>query len=394
MPGARNEAWRYTNLAPLTQQAYRFLTEAERAPGAQAAADFAAARLVFVDGWFSAERSDGHQLPPGVTVTPLGESLVRDATAERTESKLKLSDAFQFLNDAFIGAGARIQIAPGVHCATPLHLEFLQSGASGPSMSHPRVVIECAAEARLDVIEHHAGGSDQQHLSNVVTEIHLAEEARLRYYRVQDEAPQAFHVGRAYVTQRSRSRFEGYFFSSGAALSRHDIDVACLEPKCTCEVAGLYLGYRNQHVDYHLNIDHAGRATCSRAYFKGVLGDRARGVFNGRILVKAGAQGADAQLTNRNLLLSERAEIDTKPELEIYADDVKCSHGASVGRLDQEALFYLRSRGIPLADARAMLIQAFARELTDRVAIVPLRDKLAGMLLGRLPDARSSGAAP
>lgn len=392
LPQPRLERWRHTDVAPIEAQAWRFA-----ASGQPAAADlvtthdlFPALRLVFVDGWLDAARSTLAPLPAGVTLLPLAEAIDRREpfVTERIRARQPAdADGFQWLNDIFLGGGAFIDLAPQAAPELPLHLIFVHGEDTAATMSHPRILIRCGANARLRLVESHVAAPRGPYFENVVTEIALAANATVEHYRVQREGARNQHVGRLLVTQEAGSSYDGFIFTSGAALSRQEIDCTLNGTQASCRLRGLYLAGGEQLVDHHLCVDHAHPETRSESHFRGIAAGRAKAVFNGRIVVRPNAQKISAQLQNRNLLLSPRAEIDTKPELEIYADDVQCAHGATVGQLDAQALFYLRSRGIGHDAARAMLTHAFAADLLDGIAIPQLRTALTDALSNHLASA-------
>jgi len=274
----------------------------------------------------------------------------------------------------------------GATLASPLHLLFLASGTED-AMAHPRIIISGAAGTCATVIEHYASVADAAYFNNAVTQIQLGENAALEHYKLQRESMSAFHISRMNVRQDTGSRFTSHSMNLGAALARHDINVSLDAPGASCVLNGLYSGHGRQHVDYHTRVDHVAPECVSNEDYRGILGGRSRGVFNGRIYVHPDAQKSDASQSNRNLLLSKDAEIDTKPQLEIHANDVKCAHGATIGQLDARMVFYLRSRGIEEATARALLTYGFARDLMERMSIDAIRDIVSESLLDRLPHA-------
>lgn len=397
LPSPRQERWRHTDVAPIAAQAYRIGSSGQPAADAVLArhAIFPAIRLVFVDGWLDAARSDLALVPVGVTITALHEAIEnRDRrVSELLEARMTAeADGFQLLHEIFVGGGAVIDVAAGAAPELPLHLLFVHGEQPEATMSHPRVLIRCGANARLRLVESHVAAPNGPYLQNALTEIELGTGATVEHHRIQREGEFNQHIGRLFVTQHAGSSYDGFVFSSGAALSRQEITCVTSGTQASCRLRGLYLADRSQLMDHHLCVEHAQPETRSESHYRGIASGNARAVFNGRIVVRPDAQRINAQLQNRNLLLSPRAEIDTKPELEIYADDVQCAHGATVGQLDSEALFYLRSRGIPREVARSMLTLAFAADLLEPIAIPELRvalgEELAGHLSGaaRLPE--------
>lgn len=391
-PTTRDEAWKYTNVAPLARQAY---APAPRAVAATAAdADriafpgLDAHRLVFVDGHYAPHLSTP-VAAAGVEAGSLAEALEREGDAlEPYLGQIAPLDqhAFAALNTAFLSDGAWLRLAPGTVLERPIHLVFLATGSEVLAQPHNLIVLEEGAEAT--VIEHYLALRDGRYFTNAVTETSLAKGAALEHYRLQQEGAQAYHIGGMHVRQAGESRFTSHAIDLGGLLVRNDLRTVLAAEHATCALNGLYVLDGRQHVDNHTLIDHAKPRGTSSEYYKGVLDGRSRAVFNGRVIVQPDAQHTDAQQMNNNLLLSQDAEIDTKPELEIYADDVKCSHGATVGQLDPDALFYLRSRAVDEAAARDLLTYAFANDILSRFRVMPIRLELERKLTARLLHGR------
>jgi Fe-S cluster assembly protein SufD len=294
---------------------------------------------------------------------------------------------FLALNTALPSDGVLIHVPDGVEVTLPISLLFASAAGAVPAGSCPRNLIILGRNAAATVIECYTGSADGEYLTNAVTEASLGDGARLDHHRLQQEGDHAFHVANLTVAQGRDSRLVSHAYSLGAALSRNEVDVRLAAPGAETVLRGLYIAGGRQHMDHHTRIDHAVPCTRSDEHYRGVLDGHGRAVFNGKVIVHKDAQKTDARQSNANLLLSDDAEVDTKPELEIYADDVKCSHGASIGRLDDDMLFYLRSRAIPAATARSLLIFAFADEVLRDVTFAPMRSRLEQRVLGRLPDA-------
>jgi Fe-S cluster assembly protein SufD len=397
LPTQREEEWRYTTLAALDKNAFAVST---RLPEPLSDPVFAqrthacafldeAHLLVFVDGRYEPRLSRPGSLPAGVTLGSLAALLDGPRLPDDVETVLaRPADAYASavmrLNAAFVADGAYIRLAPGTALDRPIQLLSIatQPGAA----AHVRHLVHAGEGSRASIVEHYVGADDAAYLTNAATEIAVGRGARIEHHRVQDEGLKAVHVATLAVEQEHGSEFASTAFAFGAALARVDIGVALRAENAGCTLNGLYVVRNRQHVDHHTRIDHAQPHGTSRELYKGVVDGAARAVFDGKVVVHAGARRTDAQQTNRNLLLSESAEVDTKPQLEIYADDVKCSHGATVGRLDEEHLFYLRSRGMDLAAARGLLTYAFAAEIVARVGVAPLRGRLERRL-GRALDA-------
>jgi Fe-S cluster assembly protein SufD len=389
LPTTREEAWKYTNVAPLAKRPYTTGTSGD-APLVDVAAfafpGLAAHLVVFVDGRFSPALSRIGTLPAGCTLASVADVLAREP--ERLEAAFAAQadhTIFADLNAAFMRDGLYLHLAQGVALEAPVHALFVTT--RDDVVTHPRNVVVAEARAQAFVIEHHVSAGAASYFTNAVTRIMAGANASVGHCKLQQEGARAFHIAGVHVTQARSSRFESQSIALGAALSRADIATVFDDEGCEASLAGLYLVGGRQHVDHHTLVDHAKPHGTSRELYKGVIDDGARGVFNGRIVVRPNAQKTDAHLANHNLLLSKSAEIDTKPELTIDADDVKCSHGATVGQLDETALFYLRSRAIDPVTARALLTYAFAHDVVERIRLAPLRTALERTLLARLPQA-------
>jgi Fe-S cluster assembly protein SufD len=381
-PTRRDEAWRFTDLRTLQSRAFppaaAFPRDKEATPQPLRFAG-ACHRLVLVDGRFASDLSEIGPLPPGAwlasTAATLAErpELVEHALAEDTRAR----QPFAALNAAFFADGFVLALDPGVVLDRPVEIVHLAS-ASEPRSLHLRSAVLLGEGSRAVLIESFAG--EGEYWTNAVTALNLGAGSSLSHARVQDEGARAVHFSLARAALARSARYDSFTLTLGARLSRQDIITRFDGADGECRLDGAYCLRRQQEATTATFVDHAAPGCTTRELFKGVIDDRAHGVFLGRIAVRPDAQRSDAQQTNRNLLLSRRAAVDTKPELEILADDVKCSHGATVGDLDEEALFYLRSRGIASDDARRLLIEAFAMETLDRVEERALRDHLAGHL--------------
>jgi Fe-S cluster assembly protein SufD len=388
-PTTREEDWRFTSVAPIARATF---TAAEREAAAVSARDVDALtfaghdgpRLVFVDGRLAPALSttDG---APGLEIRSL-----RAVEPQRLEAVFSREDApdgvFALLNTALFADGAFIYAAPGVAATVPVHVAFLSTGGTGtPTASHPRLVVQAGRGSQLTIVESYGGREGARYLTNAVTDVLAEEGAVVDHYRLQRESTSAWHVGTTTVRQGRSSSVSSHSTALGAALARHDVDQAFLAEGGECVLSGLFMAAGNQHLDTHTRIDHAQPHGTSRQLYKGVLDGRARGVFVGRVLVRPGASKTDAQQTNKNLLLSREALVDSLPQLEILTDDVKCKHGSTTGQLDPSALFYLRSRGIAEAAARSLLVYAFASDVVGRVKVKALRASLERYLQSHLP---------
>ncbi len=388
-PTTRDEDWKYTSVAALEKRGFRMAS-----PG-DAAVDPAAVRslalgggylMVFVNGHHVPELSRLEGLPKGVTVASLAESLEHQpALLQAALAGEVAQTGFAHLNTAFAADGAFVHVGRNVMVGAPIEFLFLSTGAD--VVSHLRNVVWAEEGSEVTVIEHYAGLQDASCLTNAVTQIFTDPNSSVEHYKFQQEALRSFHVGGIHAQQKRDSRLASHSVSLGAALARHDIGTRFDAEGCDATLNGLYLVGGRQHVDHHTRVDHAKPHGTSREFYRGILDGSSRGVFNGRVIVHQDAQHTDAQQSNSNLLLSREAEVDTKPQLEIYADDVKCAHGATVGQLDEDQIFYLRSRGIEAGAARSLLTFAFANDIINRIRVAPLRARLQGIMLARLPQA-------
>lgn len=384
-PSRRQEAWRFTNLRPLERAAF-LPSEGDAAAPAFDAYRLAGAthRLVFVNGRFAPTLSAIGTLPEGAWLASTERSLaVRpDALAAAIEeTDTAGAQPFASLNAALFADGFVLMLEPGVALERPIEIVHWGEAAT-PASWHQRNLVVLGDESRAHIVESFAG--DGAYWANLVTTVHLGKGAVLQHAKLQDEARDALHfaVTRAHLGERAR--YESFMLTLGARLSREDIQPKLEGEGAAVGVNGAYLLRNDQEATTAIVVDHAAPGGTTRELWKGVVEDRAHGVFLGTIAVRPDAQKTDAQQTNKNLLLSPRANVDTKPELEILADDVKCAHGATVGDLDETALFYLRARGIPAAEARRMLIEAFAMDALETVADAAMRDYLAAHLRGWL----------
>jgi Fe-S cluster assembly protein SufD len=390
LPTTREEDWRFTSLAPLAAHAFAHADPAAPVTAAEverAAGKALGARLVFVNGRLRGDLSSAHGLPAGVHAASLQHAIA--TTPGLVEPRLGRTLAvqgrpFAALNAAFLGDGAFVHVGGGARGGA-IELVFVTAGGAAPVAAHPRVLVVADPGGEATLVETYVALGDRPALTNAVTEIALGEGARLDHYQVQDQPGTAFHFATVAAEQGKGARLSTLSTALGAALSRSDVVARLAGEGADAEVSGLYMADGKRLVDNHSVIEHAVPNGRSRELFKGILDGESRGVFAGRIRVLEGAVKTDAHQMNSNLLLSRDAIVDTLPQLEIYTDDVKAGHGGTVGELDADALFYLRSRGLPAAQARGLLIYAFAREMVDRVALPALRDRLGRRVAARLP---------
>ncbi|MGH9317412.1 MAG: Fe-S cluster assembly protein SufD [Thermoanaerobaculia bacterium] len=336
-----------------------------------------------------AERRHG-RLPRGVRVVSLKEILAREPeTVQPHLSAIAGLDRnpFAALNTAFVENGVFVEIGRGIVVEEPIELRYALAGDGEPRIAHRRVLIVAGEASQATVVETYAGEGGQPYFTNAVTEIVVGDGAVLEHYKVQREDTAAFHVQTIAVRQQRASRFTSHNVALGGRIARTDLDVSLDAEGSECTLNGLFVGTGTQHLDNHTTIDHAKPHCVSRELYKGILDGKSRGVFHGKILVRPDAQKTDAMQTNKNLLLSREALVNSTPALEILADDVKCKHGSTIGQLDADAIFYLRSRGIGEEEARALLTYAFAADVVGRIRLQPIRDSIEGLLGLRLPGA-------
>lgn len=391
LPTTRHEDWKYTNVQPIAAVDFNLV----KANGFEirtkdilslSFADGAQNRLVFIDGIYSGNHSATNNLPPGMRVQSLAEVLTQndDLVAPWLARYAEFQDrSFVALNTAFMEDGAVVFVPAGCRLEEPIYLIFLSTGAAEPVVLHPRNLIVCGEGSEVRIVENYAGFGKGVYWVNPVTEIAGAAGSIIDHYRVQREGNSAFHVGTVSARLERASNLVSQQVTLGGALVRNDVHAILNGEGSACTLDGLYLSEGDQHIDNHTEIDHAQPRASSRELYKGILRGRARGVFNGKIVVRKAAQKTDARQSNKNLLLSKDAVVNSKPQLEIYADDVKCSHGSTIGQLDRDALFYLRARGIGEEDARSLLSYGFAAEILNRMRIASMRARLEGYLLSQ-----------
>jgi Fe-S cluster assembly protein SufD len=389
-PTVRLEDWRYTSLREIAEGG--FSADGDGSPiaaatGAKMDAALAdAPGMAFVDGRLYAAAP----AIPGVELCPLTEAGADALAAMNAVGEISRSSLVA-LNTAFFRSGALLRVADDTIVEQPIHLLYASTPSHSPRANHVRTVIEVGRNSRVTVIEHFLGLGDATGWTNAVTDILLADGATLSHYKVQREAIGAYHTADISALQGADSNWHSVSIALGAHLCRNDIRSRLAAAGARCSFDGLYMAGDEQHVDHHTMVDHAAPRCTSEELYKGVLGGRAAGVFNGKVLVRNDAQRTDARQLNKNLLLSDAATIDTKPQLEIFADDVKCSHGATTGRLSDDAVFFLRARGLDETAARNLLTYAFANEIVERIATEPLRDRLEAIVRDRLAAIVAAG---
>jgi Fe-S cluster assembly protein SufD len=400
-PTPRQEEWKYTSVEPIARTSF---ARAPEGSGSWTAADVErllaeerpALLAVFVNGRFVAGLSRATPGVAGARVGSLREMLERDPG--RLEEHLARYASFErhpfaALNTAFIEDGAYVEIPPRQVIAEPIHLLFLADGGPAPTVSHPRVLVVAGQSSQATIVETYAGGDRAAYFTNSVSEVIAGPDSRLDHYRLQREGAEAFHVAVQQFYIGRDADLSTHSIALGGALVRNNVHAVLDGEGANCTLNGLFLRRDAQHIDNQTRIEHVRPHGSSRELYKGILAGRARGAFNGRIVVRPGAQKTDAKQTNKNILLSSEALMDSNPQLEIYADDVKCTHGSTTGQVDEEAVFYLRSRGIDWASARAVLVYAFAGDIIQRVRVEPLRRRLDADLHAWLPAAVALGEA-
>jgi Fe-S cluster assembly protein SufD len=398
LPTTRDEEWKYTSIAPIGSTRFDLVADATgEVPSEEALAPFlieapSGNRLVFVNGRYVAKLSTIGPLPPGGRAGSLAEALFTDAEWIRPHLTEAIGDergsGFGALNAAFWTDGAIVRFPPGSRLDEPLQLLFVGTAPETPRAQQPRSLIVLERDSRAVIVESYVSTGNDAYLTNAVTDVLLGPGASLEHQRILLESRRAFHIGRTRVRQDRDSRLASCSLMLGGRLVRHEVDANLGAEGVDCRLGSLFVIGAEQHADIHTVVDHAQPRATSRQLHKGVLDGRARGVFNGRVIVRPGANGTDAHQTNKNLLLSDGVEADSKPRLEIFADDVKCGHGAADGQLAADAVFYLKSRGLDEASARTLLTRGFANEVLGWIGAEPVRRWCEHVLSGRLRDGR------
>jgi len=393
-PTTKNEAWKYTNVEPVVSRPFGLANGEMKSLNAagglsNAIVDLSAPRLVFLNGVYSSTLSSIGNLPRGGQFATLSE-LLKGSDAGPLSQLGRHADhrhnAFVALNTAFMTEGAVIVMPEGCRWSQPIYLVYASNANDRPVVSHPRTLIMLGAGSELSIVESYVSVNGGVYFSNAVTELVGEPDASAHHYRLQREGADAFHIGTLAASLGRGCHLTAHAITLSGALVRNDVHVSLDGEGAECVLNGLYLGADKQHIDNSTEIEHAKPRARSLELYKGILGGASHGVFNGKIVVHKDAQKSDARQTNRNLLLSGDAAVNTKPQLEIYADDVKCSHGSSIGQLDPDALFYLRSRGLGPDEARSLLSFAFASDIVGRIKVNPLRERLDDYLAARFRD--------
>ncbi len=391
-PTRRDEEWRVTDVRPIADTVFAVPEYAQGNVTPEQIGElffptFQANRLVFVNGRYSAELSHTRELPAGVRIGRLRDLAQNDPTGYESALQYRQNNsktAFTSLNFAFFEDGAYIHIPRNVVVTDPIMLIYVSNSAATPTASHPLTFIHAEENSHATVIETYIGVGADMYFTNAVTEVSVRENAVLDHIKITQEKPGAYHVATTEIALARGANFTSHNITLGGQIVRNDFNAGLNGEGIECTLNGVYVARDKQLVDNHTSIDHAMPHCNSHELYKGILDGRARGVFNGKIFVREDAQKTDAKQTNQTLLLSNDATINTKPQLEIYADDVRCTHGATVGQLNQDALFYLRTRGIGKDEARAMLTFAFANDVVSRIKLGPVRMMLEHLLLTQL----------
>jgi Fe-S cluster assembly protein SufD len=392
-PTTKHEEWKYTNVSALIDQNFElsqpYLSgnlskeniKQYQFPGLEKRT------LVFVNGHYASELSNDTEISKKIEVLSLQEAITNnpDRLSEHFTKYASIKEqSFISLNTAFVQDGAFINIPETVKVDKPIHLIYLTVGDSHPIISFPRNLIIAGRNSEVTFIESFESLEDSIYFTNAVCEIVLGQNSKVERIKIQNESKQAFHIAASQAIQERDSRFIDQNISLGSTLTRNDINTKFIGENGSCELNGMYSGNHEQHIDNHTTIDHAKAYCESHELYKGILDEKAAGVFNGKIFVRPDAQKTNAIQSNNCILLSDQATIDTKPQLEIFADDVKCTHGATVGQLNEDAYFYMRSRGIEKSNARKLLIYAFASEVIDKINFEPVREKVLELFSDKL----------
>jgi Fe-S cluster assembly protein SufD len=391
-PNTHDEDWRFTNVAAVAGTSFELagLESIKKEQLESFGASQFACCLVFVNGLFSQELSNVAMPPKGVTIGGLAAQLKNDAASVEQHLGRYLNverDAFAALNTAFIEDGVYIHVPRGAVVEAPIYVLYVTVPGSAPTMNHPRNLIVAGENSQITIVEDYVSLGEGITFSNAATELVAGDSANVSHYMIVREGEQAYNFSTLRIQQGRHANVATHSLLLSGALVRNNVHPVLAGEGSECLINGLFMANGRQHMDNYMLVEHASPHCDSRQFYNGILNGQSHGVFHGRIIVHKDAQKTDAKQTNRNLLLSDDAQIDTKPQLEIYADDVKCTHGATIGRFDDNALFYLRSRGLAEAAARHVLLLAFANECLDRMNSPQLRDHLEKLVVAGLPEA-------
>ncbi len=390
-PTTRDEDWRFTNVSVLAQTRFRLAAEEHPAVSISQIEPYdmagAACQMVFINGRFAPHLSRLDNLPAGLEVSSLAEAVARDEEGVKLHLGRHANtrrDAFVALNAALWEDGAYIHIGKNALIERPVHLLYLSVGEDEPIMTHPRTLVVAEAGSEAAVVEDCVSLGEDVAFSNAVTELVAGDGAVVSHCMIERENDQSFNISTLRTQQSRAANVSSHSILLGGSLVRNNVHPVLAGEGAECLINGLFIGAGHQHLDNYMLVEHASANCSSRQFYNGILDGQAHGVFHGRIIVHKDAQKTDAKQTNRNLLLSDEARIDTKPQLEIHADDVKCTHGATIGQIDENALFYLRSRGFDEVHARKALLEAFAGECVGRIQQSAVRSYVENLLEDRL----------
>lgn len=381
-PGPDNEDWRFTNVTPIARTVFGMDKNGRPQVTPDTVSRFIipglkCSTLVFINGRYQAELSSLSELPRGVKALNLAEAVESDG--DLVKEKLSAyanfdKEAFTALNAAFMEDGGFIHVPDNTVLTEPVHLLYITTESDHPTITNPRNLFVVGKNSEVDVVEQYVSLSEGVYFSNVVTELIIGENSTVGHYLIERESKKSFNVSTLRVQQDRNSNLRSHSVLLGGALVRNNVHPVLAGEGCDSLINGLYMSSGRQHMDNYMVVEHASPHCDSRQFYNGILDDRSKGVFHGRIIVHEDAQKTDAKQTNRNLLLSDNARIDTKPQLEIYADDVKCTHGATIGQMDENAIFYMQSRGIPEDTAKDILLSAFSGGTLDSMRIEQIRE--------------------
>ena len=392
-PTLKHEEWRFTDLSRLTETSFALgsgdASKLRSVLSYEALRDLPGPRLVFVDGHFVPEHSRVGDLPPGVTVDNLAHAMTKHR--ELVEPHLDRLTAAEddgptALNSAFLRDGAFVHVASGAQATEPIHAIFVSTAPAEPSMTHPRALFVVGDGGHATLVEDFVSAGSGFAFTNPLTEIVVGAKANVRHYRVQRENDASYWIATTFIDQGEGSDFASHSALLGGAVVRNNVYPVLSGSHCLSVLNGMYVPRGEQLHDSRMRVRHSYPHGESRQYYRGILDDRAKAMFSGRIIVDQDAQKTDAVQSNKNLLLSEHALVETKPQLEIYADDVKCTHGATIGQLDEEAIFYFLARGIDRPTARRLLVFAFVNEIFERMELAPVREQLQALVSRRLSE--------
>jgi len=391
LPTLRDEDWKYTNIKPITKKPFAPVAGQGELSDADLRAfdipDLDAHRIVLVDGCYAPHLSRIEDLGDGIRVCGLAEAINEDASQVEPWLGRLVDDpehGFRALNSAFLQDGVFIRVPDGGRVDKPIEICCVQRSESAEIVSQPRHLVVAGKGSRLALIERYLSVHDNRYLTNAITEVFAQADAHIEHYKLQQESTAGYHIGSWLIEQQEGSRVMTHNVALGGAIARTDIRARLEGARAHCGLNGVYVLNGKQHVDNHTKVDHAKPDTTSNEFYKGVLDGRSRAVFHGRVVVHPDAQHSDARQQNKNLLLSEHAEVDTKPQLEIYADDVACSHGATVGQFSADALFYLETRGVDEQTARSLLTFAFANDIIAKFELPQLRSYVEHELTSKM----------